>query len=110
MVKFQALNLQLCRKINFTKSMFQLICSASKNTCFKQNFKEKSNNFETQYILYYSKSIALHFQLVQLVRLIDRWSVFYETRMNRLIGQELLSSAINKKGRETWKSQCGSTH
>ena len=90
--------------------MFQLICLPFKNICFIENFKEKSNNFETQCILRYSKSIALHFQLVQLVRLTDRWSVFYETRMNRLIGQQLLTSAINKKGREKWKVQCGRTH
>ena len=29
--------------------------------------------------------------------------------MNRLMGQYLLSNAINKKEREAWKVQCGST-
>ena len=53
--------------------------------------------------------IALHFQLLQLVRLTNRWLIFYKTRMNRLIGQYPLSSAINKKESETWKVQCGST-
>ena len=32
-----------------------------------------------------------------------------ETRINRLIGEHLLSSVMNKKERETWKMQCGST-
>ena len=48
--------------------------------------------------------IALHFQLLQLLRLTDRWSTFCGTRMNHLIGQHLLSSE-----KETWKVQCRST-
>ena len=40
--------------------------------------------------------------------LTDRWSTFYKTRVDYLIQQHLLSSAINKK-RELWKVQCGST-
>ena len=47
--------------------------------------------------------IALHFQLLQLVRLSDRWSIIYETWINRLIGQHRPSSAISKKERKTWK-------
>ena len=31
------------------------------------------------------------------VRLTDRWSNFFETRINRLMGRHLLSSAISKK-------------
>ena len=57
-----------------------------KNTCFMQR------------ILYYSRCTALHFQLLQVLRLTDRWATFYKTRVNCLIGQHLLSSAINKKG------------
>ena len=62
-----------------------------------------------QYVACYSRCIAIHFQQLQLVHLIDRWSNFYLTRMNRLMRQHLLSSAVNKKERETWKVQCGST-
>ena len=57
----------------------------------------------------YSRCIALHFQVLQLVRLTDQWSAFYQTSMNRLNGKCLVSSAINKKERETCKVQCGST-
>ena len=62
-----------------------------------------------QCILCYSRCIGLHFQLLWLVRLTDTRSTFYETRMNRLNGQRLISSAIKKKERETWKVQCGSS-
>ena len=55
------------------------------------------------------KAYALDFQLLQLVRSTDPGSTFYETRMNLLSGQHLLSIAINKKERETWKVQCGSS-
>ena len=95
--------------INSTTSNFQLICLPFQNTCFKGKLKEKSNNFEMQCIVCYSRYIALHFQLLQLVRLTDRWSNFFAARMNRLMGQHLLSSAINKKEMEIWKVQCGST-
>ena len=37
----------------------------------KENFKEKSKNFEMQCILCYSRCMTLHFQLLQLVRLTD---------------------------------------
>ena len=40
---------------------------------------------------------------LQLVRLTDQWSTFYETTMNHLNGQYLLSSAIKKKEREHGK-------
>ena len=50
-----------------------------------------------QCILCYSRCIALHFQLLQLLRLIDSWSTFYKTRMNRLNGRHLLTSVTNKK-------------
>ena len=105
LVTLQVLNMQLCQKRNSTSSNFQLICLPFKNNCFKKkNFKnkEKSNNFEMQCIVCYSRCIALvllmYFQLLQLVRLTDRWSTFYETRMNRLMGHHL--SAINKKETE----------
>ena len=52
---------------------------------------------------------APHFQLLQLVRLTDRCSNFFETRINRLIGQDLLSCAISKNERKIWKVECGST-
>ena len=107
MVKLQALNLQLCRKINFTTSIFQLICLPFKNNCLsmliKENFK-KSKNFETQCILCYWRCIALHFQLLQLVCLTDQWSTFYKTRISCLSGHHILSSAINKKRKGNMKS------
>ena len=71
-------------------------CLTFKSICFKENFKEKSNKSEMQCVVCYSRGIAFNFQLLQLVRLTDRWSTFYE-RMNHLTGQYLLSSAINKK-------------
>ena len=49
------------------------------------------------------------FNYLNQVRLTDRWSTFYETRMNRLNGQYLLSSVINKKERDSWKVQSGSS-
>ena len=66
-------------------------------------------NFEMQCELFYSRCIGLHFQLLWLVLLTDTSSTFYETRMNSLNGQHLLSSAIKKKLRETWKVRCGSS-
>ena len=109
LVTLEALNLKLCQKINCTTSIFQLICLPFKNTYFKENFREKSSNFEMQCVVCYSRCIALHFQLLQLLHLTDRWSTFYETRMNHLMGQHLLSIAINKKERETRKVQRGRT-
>ena len=106
-MKLQNLNLQLCRKINSTTRIFQLICLPFKNNCLsmliKENFK-KSKNFEIQCILCYWRCIALHFQLLQLVYLTDQWSTFYKTRISCLSGQHILSSAINKKRKENMKS------
>ena len=109
LVTLQALNLQLCQNRNSPISIFKLICLTFKNICFKKNFKERSKNFEIQCSVCYSRCIALHFQLLQLVGLTNRWSTFYETRMNRLMEQFLLFQSINKTERETWKVQCGST-
>ena len=111
-MKLQALNLHLCRKINSTTSIFELIRLPLKNNCLSMLIKEnlkKNKNFEIQCILCYCRCIALHFQLLQLVYLTDQWSTFYKTRMSCLSGQYILSSAINKKERETWKVQCGSS-
>ena len=69
LVMLQALNLQVCQKKKSTTSIFQFICLPFKNTCFKKNFKEKSSNFEMHCIVCYSSFIALHVQLLQLVRL-----------------------------------------
>ena len=100
MVKLQALNLQLCRKINSTTSIFQLICLPFKNNCLsKKKLQEKSKNFEIQCTLCYCGCIALHFQLLQLVCLTDKWSTFYKTRMRFLSGQYILSSAKKRKGK-----------
>ena len=60
-------------------------------------------------ILCYCRCIALHFQLLQPVCLTDQWSIFYKTRKSCFNRQYILSSAINKKERETWKVQCGSS-
>ena len=65
----QALNLQVCQKKKYTTSIFQLICLPFEDTCYKKNFKEKSSNFEMHCIVCYSSFIALHVQLLQLVRL-----------------------------------------
>ena len=65
-------------------------------------------NFDMQCTLCYSRCIALDFQLLQLAPSTDQGLIFYETRMNHLNGQHLLSSAINKKERQTRKVQCGS--
>ena len=48
-------------------------------------------------MLYYSKCITLHFPLLQLLRLTDQCSTFFERWVNHLIGQCLPSSAVNKK-------------
>ena len=50
-----------------------------------------------QCILWYSKCIALHFQLLQLAHLTDRWLDFYETRKNRLIGSTGFQVQSKKK-------------
>ena len=110
MVNLQTPNLQLCQKISSTTRVFQLIYLPFKNTCFEENLKKKkSKNFEMQCIFCYARCVALHFQLLLLVRLTDPSPTFFETRMNRLIGKHLLSSAINKKERETWKVHREST-
>ena len=46
LVTFQAFNLQLCQKIISTTNIFQLVFLLFKNTCSKENFKDKSNDFE----------------------------------------------------------------
>ena len=80
-----------------------------RTTAYQRNLQKKSKNFETQCILCYCRCIALHFQLLQLVCLTDQWSTFYKTRMSCLSGQYILSSAINKKERETLKVKYGSS-
>ena len=39
LVKLQALNLQLCRRINSTTFIFQLICLPFKNNCFEKRVR-----------------------------------------------------------------------
>ena len=100
LVKLQALNLQLYRKINSTTSIFQLICLPFKNNCLSKETSKKSKNFEIQCKLCYCKCIALHFQLLQLVCLTDQWSTFYKSRMSCLSGQTYFQvQAIKKKGK-----------
>ena len=136
MVKLQVLNLQLFWKINSAAKIFQLIYYLLRTTAYQGKFRRKEYEFwNAMYIMLikeYCSShsrcdalrelvpfaqfkkrkkhqcTALHFQLLQLVRLTDPWSTFYETKMNGLKnGQKLFSSAINKKERETestvWK-------
>ena len=88
---------------------FNWIVYLLRTTAYQRKLQKKSKNFEIQCILCYCRCIALHFQLLQLVCLTDQWSTFYKTRMSCLSGQYILSSAINKKERETWKVQCGSS-
>ena len=47
LVMLQALNLQLCQNKKSTASIFQLICLTF--ICFKESFKQKSNNSEIQF-------------------------------------------------------------
>ena len=110
MVKLQALNLQLCRKINSTTNIFQLIYLPFKSNCLSRKTSKKRVWILKRNVHYVNaRYIALDFQLLQLVRSTDQWLTFYETRMNHLNGQHQLSSAINKEERETWKLQCGSS-
>ena len=71
---------QLCRKLNSTSSNFQVVFLPFKNICFKENLKGKSKKIEIQCISYYSRCIALHFDLLQLVRLTDRCSTFFQSK------------------------------
>ena len=86
-----------------------MICLPFKNNCLSKKTSKNSKNFEIPCILCYCRCIAFHFQLLQLVCLTDQWSTFYKARMSYLSGQYILSNAINKKERETWKVQCGSS-
>ena len=88
---------------------FNWIVYLLRTTAYQRKLQKKSKNFEIQCILCYCRCIALHFQLLQLVCLTDQWSTFYKRRMSCLSGQYILSSATNKKERETWKVQCGSS-
>ena len=88
---------------------FNWIIYLLRTTAYQRKLQKKSKNFEIQCILCYCRCIALHFQLLQLVCLTDQWSTFYKRRMSCLSGQYILSSATNKKERETWKVQCGSS-
>ena len=106
--KLQGLNLQLCRKINSTTNIFQLIYLP-----FKSNRSSRKTSKIRVWILtcnvhYVTQSVLLLIFscCILYVQLTNDWP-FYETRMNHLNGQHLLSSAINKKERETWKVQCG---
>ena len=84
---FLVLNLQLCRKINSTTSIFQLICLTFKNNWLSKKTSKKSKNFKIQCILCYCRCIALQFQLLQLVCLTDQWSTFHKTKMSCLSEQ-----------------------
>ena len=46
-------------KINSITSIIQLICPPFKNIWLKENFKEKSNNFEMQCKVYFSGGVLL---------------------------------------------------
>ena len=91
------------------KYFFNLNVYLLRTTAYQRKLQKKSKNFEIQCILCYCRCIALHFQLLQLVCLTDQWSTFYKTRMSCLSGQYILSSAMNKKEKETWKVQCRSS-
>ena len=53
--------------------------------------------------------VTLDFQSLHLVGLTDRWSTFYESKNESFDRHHLLSSAIDKKERETWKMYYEST-
>ena len=108
MVKLQALNVQLCRKINSTTNIFQLIYLP-----FKSNRSSRKTSKIRVWILtcnvhYVTQSVLLLIFscCILYVQLTNDWP-FYETRMNHLNGQHLLSSAINKEkqkhGNSGWK-------
>ena len=97
---------------NLTPCKISHICHCAfkhKNNCLSKKTSKKSKNFEIQCMLCYCRCIALHFRLLQLVCVTYQWSTFYKTRMSCLSEQYILSSAINKKERETWKVKCGSS-
>ena len=85
LVKLQTPSLQFCQKMNPITDMFQVICLHLRSPCFKVDLKGKSQNFEIECILCYSTYLALYFQPLQFVRWSDGWSIFYETKKNRLI-------------------------
>ena len=99
----------LCKILSkYLKECFFGEVAGLRTTAYQRKL-QKSKNFEIQCILCYCRCIALHFQLLQLVCLTDQWSTFCKRRMSCLSGQYILSSATNKKERETWKVQCGSS-
>ena len=110
MVKLQALNLQLCRKINSTTNIFQLIYLPFKSNRLSRKTSKIRVWILTCNVHYVTQSVLLLIFscCILYVQLTNDWP-FYETRMNHLNGQHLLSSAINKKEREPWKVQCGSS-
>ena len=105
--KLQSLNVQLCWKISSTTNSFQLTYLPFKNYSISMESSKKR-----VWILkcsVYSRCIVLNFCLLQLVFLTDPWSIFNKTRMRQLNGEHLITSAINKKEKETGKLQCGSS-
>ena len=67
--------------MNSITVMFQVICLYLRSPCFQVHLKERSNNFEIQCILCYSRYKVISCQPLQLVRLSD----FKNTKKNRLI-------------------------
>ena len=64
--------------MNHITGIIQVIDVHLRSPCFNIYLKDKSNNFEIQRILCYSRYIALRFQLLQCECLTDGWSIFYK--------------------------------
>ena len=110
LVKLQTLNLQLYWKINYATSIFQLICLPFNNNCSsKKTSKERVGTLKLMYIML----LKVHCSSISAVAAVTfDWlmiDLFWKTRMNHLNRHYLLSSATNKKERETWKVQRGSS-
>ena len=89
-----------------------LICLHLRSRCFKLKLRWKIHNFEIEWILCYSKHRIFHFQPLQIARWSDGWSIFYETKMIRLINTvyfwvRLIKWYMEITAENTqWKVQC----
>ena len=61
-------NFAIPQSATFSKAKLHYKHFSTDLSIFKENIIEKSMNFEMQCILSYSRCIAIHFQLLQLVR------------------------------------------
>ena len=109
MIKLQTRSLHLCQK---DEPHYCLICLHLRSRCFKLELRWKTHNFEIEWILCYSKHCVFYFQPLLLARWSDGWSIFYETKMIRLINTVCFWVRLIKGYMEItaenkqWKVQC----